>query len=689
MFTPLLFLLTTNPMNASLAEILPGVWKVRFGTPDKQTPLTYRSAPIAKAGFAALPAAKDCPIAEAEIVFRQTARGCTVELPMAATEKVYGLGMSTRTFELSGRKAWVTPSDNPEEQTNESHGPEPFFVSSRGYGVYVDTARYASFSFGNVDPVQSRKGVRTVMIDIPGAKGADIYLFGGPTAKEAVQRYNLFSGGGCLPPLWGLGMAYRGKGDFSADDFLKLAKSFRDTDMPCDIFGVEPGWQTQTYSSSFVWNNKHFPDPDGFIKAMQAMGYRMSFWEQTFVHPSSPIYPQLEKFAGSHRVWNGLVPDFASKQGRKIFVDRQKELLISKGVESFKIDEVDNQPFKFNPWSFPDGTQFPSGLDGEQMHSLYGTLAQQALLDPYRAMNRRTWGLVRESGGLAAPLPYTLYSDTYDAKCYIRGLTKIGFGGHMWVPEVRDANNVEDLIRRCQAVIFSPYAMLNCWYMKMPPWLQLNAEKSNAGIPMEEAAETTARVRKLFQLRMSLIPYLYSAFNDYRQTGLPVVRALVLDYPADAKTAAIDDQFMFGPSLMVAPMIDGQKSRAVYLPTGDWYDFFTGEKLAGGREIQVAKSLDELPMYVKANTLLPLAVPMNHVSADTVFEINVRVYGDHPADAVLYEDDGETYDFEKGAQSRLTLSYSNGTGSSKREGGYKPVRYRIDSWERRGAGSSD
>ncbi|MFI5385665.1 MAG: TIM-barrel domain-containing protein [Fimbriimonadales bacterium] len=667
---------------AAPTELLPGVWIVRFGSPEKLTPLTYRSAPIAKAGFAALSAAKDCPVAETGIVIRQTARGCTLELPMTAAEKFYGLGMSNRTFELSGRKAWVTPSDHPEEETNESHGPEPFFVSSRGYGIYVDTARYASFSFGNVDPVKSRpQGEKTILIDIPGAKGADVYIFGGPTIRDAVQRYNLFSGGGCVPPLWGLGMAYRGKGDFSASDFLALAKSFRDTDMPCDIFGVEPGWQTKTYSSSFVWNQKHFPDPDGFIKSMQAMDYRMSFWEQTFVHPSSPMYEALKEFAGSHRVWGGLVPDFASRQGRKIYVDRQKELLISKGVESFKIDEVDNQPFKSDPWSFPDGTQFPSGLDGEQMHSLYGTLAQQALLEPYRITNRRTWGLVRESGGLAAPLPYTLYSDTYDARCYVRGLAKMGFGGHMWVPEVRDANNVEDLIRRCQAVIFSPYAMLNCWYMKMPPWLQLNADKSNAGVQMPEAAETTARVRKLFKLRMSLIPYLYSAFNEYHQTGLPVIRALVVDYPDDAQTAAIDDQFMFGPSILVAPMIEGQKSRSVYLPTGDWVDFFTGEKLAGGKKITATKSLDEMPLYVKANTLLPLAAPVNHVSSGTVFDLTVRVYGDHPSGFTLYEDDGETYDFENGAQNRLTLSWSNGTGSIKREGPFKPVRYRIDHWE--------
>lgn len=662
-------------------QILPGIWRIRLGSPERLTPMTFRSAPPKSDALAKLPTDSTMPIGAGQIHFTRSQRGCTIELPMAHSEKFYGLGLSTNTFELSGRKAWVVPSDHPEESTNESHAPEPFYVSSLGYAVYFDTARYAAFSFGDTRKQDGPKSVITT--DIPSAQGVDLYIFAGPKPLDAVQRYNLFAGGGAIPPLWGLGIAYRGKGSATADDILNLAKSFRDDDIPCDIFGVEPGWQTQTYSCSFLWNLTKFPNPDEFIQKMHAMGYRMSFWEHPFTHPTSPIHDVLKPFSGSHLVWNGLVPDFATPGARKIFTGMQERSLFSKGVDSMKIDEVDSQPFKPDPWSFPDFSTFPSGLDGEQMHSLFGVLCQQTLLEPFREKNKRTWGLVRNSGALSASLPYTIYSDTYDHSSYIRGLAKSGFGGHMWTPEVRDAKSVADLVRRIQTVIFSPYAMVNCWYMQMPPWLQIDADKSNAGQKMPEAAEATRLVREAFRLRMSLIPYLYSAFSEYHDSGRPVVRALALDFSDDAEVAKIDDQFMFGPSILVAPLVDGQSKRSVYLPHGVWYDFYSNERLEGGRRIEVSKPLDQLPLFVKDNSLLPLAKPVVRVDKSTIFEITVHVYGDHPSDFSLYEDDGESFDHETGAQNRLILTWSSSRGATQRIGKLDLQRYNILSWARR------
>lgn len=656
-------------------EVMPGVFHFRVGEPERLTPKHFRSAAPNLVALSSLPKVGASPVG---VTFRQSPRGCIVDVPAAKDEKFYGLGLSTSTFELSGRKAWVIPSDHPEETTNESHAPTPFYVSSKGYGVYVDTARYACFSFANVAPQQ---GKRSVTIDVPGTRGVDVYVFAGPTALDAIRRYNLFSGGGPVPPLWGLGIAYRGKGDSSASDVLALAKEFRSTDVPCDIFGIEPGWQTQTYSCSFLWNRSKYPDPDAFIRDMHAMDFRMSFWEHPFTHPTSPIHDALKPYAGSHLVWNGLVPDFATAEARKLFVRMQTESLFSKGVDSMKIDEVDAQPFKPDPWSFPDFATFPSGLDGEQMHSLFGVLSQQTLLAPFRDRNKRTWGLVRNSGALATPLPYTVYSDSYTHADYVRGLVKSGFGGLLWTPEVRDAKSVDDLVRRVQTVIFSPYAMINCWYMKMPPWIQIDAGKSNAGIVMPEAPRATELVRSAFRLRMSLLPYLYSAFIEYHQTGTPPVRSLSLDFPSDTKTATVDDQFMFGPSLMVAPMIDGQSKRSVYFPPGEWFDFFTGERIAGGQRLEVSKPLDQLPLYVRSGSVIPVAEPLPFVARGSVLNVHVRVYGAAAQSAVLFEDDGETFDFENGIQTRVTLTWKGGKGSIARSGAFGHQRFNVVDWK--------
>ena len=137
---------------------------------------------------------------------------------------------------------------------------------------------------------------------------------------------------------------------------------------------------------------------------------------------------------------------------------------------------------------------------------------------------------------------------------------------------------------------------------------------------------------------------------------------------------------MFGPSMMVAPMVDGESKRSVYFPAGDWYDFFTGEKIIGGQRVDITKSLEELPLYVKCDSIVPIAEPVNHVGKDTRFKIHARVYGDHPEEFWLFEDDGETYDFEQGAQTTAVLSWDGAKGAVKRTGGFTKSRYEIHDW---------
>ncbi len=685
-------------------QVAPGLWRIRLGTPEKLTPTAYRSAPIAESSLNAMAADGKTPFAFSDVGFTVNNRGCAIKLPLDKNEQVFGFGLNTKLFNMTDRRVWIRTSDNPESELNDSHAPVPFYVTSAGYGVLIDSARYISFYSGiaapaNVTATNKSDGTvatttselyrqrdldkKIMLIDVPVAKGVDIYVFGGPTMKEAVQRYNLFSGGGCLPPMWGLGVWYRGKGDFGAEDCLKLAQSFRDTHMPCDVWGLEPGWQTQAYSCSFMWNESRFPNPDVFIKQMRESGFHLNAWQHVFVHPSSPIHKALEPLSGDYLVWNGLVPDLSMEKARSIFAAHQDKVLFQKGVESVKLDECDNQPGSANPWSFPECSSFPSGLDGEQMHGLLGTFYQQTMWSVPRNNNRRTYNSVRASHAMAAPLPFVLYSDTYDHRAYVRGIAKSGFGGLLWTPELRDASSIEDLYRRVETIVFSAQTLVNCWYMKNPPWLQINTEKSNRDELMAEREEVTAGVRRLLELRMSLIPYLYSAFAEYHLTGTPPFRAVVMDYPLDTNTWQLDDEYLVGPSLLVAPIFSGQKSRTVYLPEGEWFDFWTGACVRGGHEIEVTLPLDQIPVYVKSGSLLPLAKPVECVKPDTCFELTVRAYGAKPADFTLYEDDGISCDYEQGVQNRLTLKWTSGEGGKMvKIGSYAgTARYKITEWK--------
>jgi alpha-D-xyloside xylohydrolase len=323
-------------------------------------------------------------------------------------------------------------------------------------------------------------------------------------------------------------------------------------------------------------------------------------------------------------------------------------------------------------------------MDGEQMHNQLGTLYQAAIHAPFEAAGKRTWSQVRSSGALASPYPFVLYSDLYNHKVFIRGVVNAGFSGLLWTPEVRQAESPEELIRRIQTTIFSPLALLNCWRIPNPPWMQMDRDKNVRGEFLDNYTEVRDACRKLFETRMSLIPYLYASFASYYFDGIPPFRALVMDYPDDPATYEIDDAYMMGDRMLVAPLITGQTERTVYLPQGGWYDFWTNERFAGGRTYTLEPGLDRVPVFVKDNTLLPLAEPMEYVTDGAVFAITVRAYGSKPQDFLLHEDDGTTFAFRYGAYNRVRLSWKpgvEGAGSVSRGGGYEGMQYRIINWE--------
>ena len=261
---------------------------------------------------------------------------------------------------------------------------------------------------------------------------------------------------------------------------LALGKDLQQRSLPCDVLGLEPGWQTHAYSCSFAWDPQRFPHPAQFLKDAGSQGFKVNLWEHAFTHPTSPLFESLVPHAGDTAVWEGLVPDFAGAPARQIFGDYHGHNLIDAGVSGFKLDECDNSDFT-GGWSFPEMSRFPSGLDGEQMHSIFGLRYQHTLLTQFQQRRQPTYSLVRSSGALAAPYPFALYSDLYDHRQFVRGIVNSGFSGLLWCPEIRDATSEEDLIRRLQTGVFSALAMVNAWYIQRPPWQQIDRDRNNRG----------------------------------------------------------------------------------------------------------------------------------------------------------------------------------------------------------------
>ncbi|MCF6332035.1 MAG: glycoside hydrolase family 31 protein [Draconibacterium sp.] len=701
MTSPLLAnqLKTTGFSRAEQSSVMSGIWKFTVGTPEEITPQSTRSVEPSLSGLKSLPDIKVCPV---EPLGELNKRGVVIKIPLKKEEYIYGLGLQFQSFQQRGLKKMLRVNSDPKIDTGDSHAPVTFFVTTSGYGIFIDTARYASFYIGTtkhkpkltskkntkedgneVGPLNGaylRKDVDSeneILVDIPHVEGIDVYVFSGPTMLQAVQRYNLFAGGGALPPRWGLGFWYRVHKNLKQDEVYSMAKYFRDSKIPCDVLGLEPGWQSKSYSCSYVWG-KGFPDPAKMLSDFKKDHFKVNLWEHAFVHPTSPIYKDLLPYSGDYEVWGGLVSDFITKEGRQIYADFHRTEHVDIGVSGYKCDECDNSDFT-GPWSFPELSQFPSGADGEQMHSLFGLRYQDAIMSVFNGKKERTYGLIRSSGALAAPYPFVLYSDLYDHKTFIHGIAQSGFSGLLWTPEVRHAESNEDLIRRLQTVVFSPLAMINAWYLKNAPWKQIGKKANNEGHFAANWEELESKCREIIELRMKLIPYIHGSFVQYNQLGIPPFRALVMDYPDDPAVRNLSNQFLLGENMLVAPVVAGESSRKIYLPEGEWYEFWTSKKYAGKTEYTIDVPLEQIPVFIKAGTILPLAKPSLHTDDPKSWQLTALVFGENTKPAILFEDNGNYAPELK--EVRLIWDNKKHEGHLEREGKPSDHQYSVIAWK--------
>ncbi|MDX6765298.1 MAG: glycoside hydrolase family 31 protein [Candidatus Methylacidiphilales bacterium] len=485
--------------------------------------------------------------------------------------------------------------------------------------------------------------------------GMDVYVFAGPSPLDAVRRYNLFSGGGALPPKWGLGFMNRVRTNYTADQVLADIAEFQKHGIPLDMIGLEPGWMNHTYPCSFEWDKTRFTDPKAFLDKLAAAGVRANLWFNPCIGPpSTPLYQKMLPYAGTHLVWNGLVPDYSLPVAQQIFAGHLKREVLDlnpAAIGGFKIDEVDG----FDQYLWPDTNLFPSGRDGGQLRQTYGLLLQKTVFAVFHQANRRTMGQVRGSNAGAAPYPFVIYNDNYEFNGYINAVVNSAFAGVLWSPEVRGSKNGEDTLRRTQAVCFSPLALYNGWASDEKLWSH---------------AEVKDPIRNAIVLRVRLLPYLYNTFAQYHYEGTPPIRPmqLVAGITAEAPTTQVGkldatanpyevlpparevkDQYMLGDSLLVAPIPPGVKTRKLLLPAGKWYDFYIG-KLAGANEtIEVTPPLATKPVFVKDGSLIPMIeTRLKSPAAGETVALEVRHYGEAPGRLNLYDDDGEIFDYEKG-----------------------------------------
>jgi len=657
---------TAQNVPVNWTKLASGVWAASVGQPEKVNLTNTAGVKPRLETINAMPEV-EFPLLQAEIKVTVFDGKTYLQFPLEVAEKIFGLGLNFKTVEQRGRIMRLHVDHYGGKDDGRTHAPVPFYVSSRGYGVFINSARYLDVWVGTAVQKDSKVPMNSkdrntdkswtaspysdnVSVLVP-AEGVEIMIFGGPTALDAVSRFNLYNGGGCLPPKWGLGFWHRTPTLYTDEQVLNEVGEFKKHNFPLSVIGLEPGWQSKSYPCTYEWDKGRFPKPAEFISKLNAEGIQANLWMNPYISPESELIGKLKPFVASHTVWSGFVPDYALPETNRIIGDHLKKYELDIGVSGFKMDENDG----YDNWLWPDVTLFPSRTPAEQMRQLYGVMMQKMTDQLYREQNRRTYGLVRASNAGAVSFPYVVYNDYYSHRDFITALINSSFIGVLWTPEVRSSKAAEEWLRRMQTVCFSPLAMLNAWSDGTKPWSFPEVEKQVADVA---------------NLRMQLLPYLYTCFAEYAFYGRPPMRAMNLvdgfnvqdekvegklnssENPyAQATRKEIKDQFMVGDNLLVVPLFEGETSRSVVLPKGKWFDFYTG-KLAGEAEIiTVSPGLDHIPVFVRDGGIVPMAESSQLQAAGAKTNLMVRVYGNQETSYKLYDDDGLTFDYEKGEYS--------------------------------------
>ncbi|MEZ4925508.1 MAG: glycoside hydrolase family 31 protein [Saprospiraceae bacterium] len=527
--------------------------------------------------------------------------------------------------------------------------PVPFFMSTAGYGIFLHNSYASEWDMGHSDQHSYRFGAVNGELDY--------YFIYGPGFPNILDQYTDLTGKAPLLPLFALGLhvgTYSG-GTWgheeltSADYVVNLVRKFREEGIPLDVLHLDSTWRLfgkngGKGATTFEWRET-FTNPKAMFDSLYNMhinmagvhlrprfdnGNKLNLLEQAqklhYTYPEADGPGEFVNFFDDKAVdwwWNHGVMQVASQ-----------------GVKFVKTDEGS----AFGHLANESDKTGPSGPEAERLHNLFPLAYAKAPYEHFAKLNNmRGMNHTREGFAGIQRYPFIFAGDWPSEWQYFApvikaglniGLSGVGNWAHCMGGFEHNADP-ELYIRWCQFGLLSPIAHL--FGMDHPGYKE----------PWNYGEEALRIFKKYAQFRYRLLPYLYSTMYENHQFGKPVMRALVFEYQRDENVYSIEDQYMLGQSLMICPVTTkGAQTRVVYLPEGEWYNYNTGELFSGRQYIQVLTPLDEIPIFVKAGTIIPLREPVQYVGEKPDDLITLQIFPGRSAKLFLYDDDGINIDYK-------------------------------------------
>jgi len=602
-------------------------------------------------------------------------------------EHYYGMGQNQESLsglDLRGRmldcKHWY---DAPAGETV----CVPFMVSSKGYGIVWDNPSSTRFIAGvnGKTAFQSNVGERV-----------SFFVITGNSSDELYSGYARLTGKTPIPPKSAFGLIQSKARYDSQQEVLRVANTYRQKKYPLDVMVVD--WFYWTRMGQMDINPAEFPDPDGMNKQLHAMGMEsiISIWPR--YETSGRYFNELDAKGyllkdkdgksvdglpfRSDRT-GGLI-DATNPKARQWFWEKSRDNILAHGFDYPWLDETE-------PDLVPDGHFYSIG-SGDRYHNLFPLLHVEGIADNMRAWkpNKRVLILSR-AAYLGSQRTGALFwssdiNPTWEAlaRQIPAGLNMTASGIALWGNDIGGWQHLPQTTSATKTPLLDPsdardvvgqnhdYPELHTrWfqYGTFLPTLRLHGDRKQADI-WSFGKEAEAIMARYDRLRYQLIPYIYSQAKFTHDTGAPFMRPLWMDFPQDPNVADIGTEYMFGPAFLVAPVTEqGQTEKDVYLPAGsDWYNFWTKEKLAGGRWVKVAAPIDQIPVFVKAGSIVPIGADIQSTATKQAIA-EIQVYPGKDGEFSLYDDDGVSYDYEKGKSTLTRLRWNDGNGKLTASGG--------------------
>lgn len=571
-------------------------------------------------------------------------------------EAFYGLGDKPTDLNLKGKRLqnWNTDTYSFAKHQDPLYRSIPFYISLNegvAHGIFMDNTFKTHFDFGH-----EHAGKTSFWAD-----GGELqyYYIHGPHMMDVVKRYHTLTGTHKLPPLWALGYHQCRWSYYPESKLQDLAKNFRSRKIPCDALYLDIDYMDGY--RCFTWNKKYFPNPKRMIKELSDDGFKTvviidpgikvddNYWVFKEGKDNKYFCRRSDDYFMEGHVWPGRCqfPDFTNPEVRKWWGGLFKEL-VDVGVAGVWNDM--NEPAVFGSGTFPDDVRHQyDGFRGShrKAHNVYGMQMVRATYDGLKKLqkNKRPFTITRAgyagvqryssvwTGDNVASWEHLKLGSLQMQRLSMSGVPFAGtdIGGFSGEP------TAELFTRWIQLGVFSPFMRAHSAgdTAEREPW--------SFGDFYEDIN------RKFIELRYKLLPYIYSAFWEHHRYGFPILRPVVMLEQENSTNKYREDEFTFGDKILVCPVLEeGATSRKVYLPAGDWFDYWSHKSFNGGEEHLVEAPLDAMPIFVKAGSVIPEYPVMQHTGEFEIEELMFQIYySDYEVNSFHFEDHGDTFAYEQ------------------------------------------